>query len=60
MIVSPKSTKPMTSQLNLTNAVTTSENAFLHQNGHVKDCRMHQAKDLNRIQTSRQDNPVTS
>ena len=58
LIVSPKSTKPMTSQLNLTNAVTTSENAFLHQNGHVMDYRMHQAKDLNRIQTSRQDNPV--
>ena len=44
----------MTTQLNLTNAVTSSENAFLHQNGQVQDYRMHQAKDLSKIQTSRQ------
>ena len=45
----------MTTNLNLTNAITRSENAFLHQNGQVIDYRMHQAKDLSKTQTSRQD-----
>ena len=55
LIVAPNSTKPMTTNLNLTNAITRSENAFLHQNGQVIDYRMHQAKDLSKTQTSRQD-----
>jgi hypothetical protein len=46
---------PVTTTMNLTTATTTRESAFLHQNGDILDHRIHQAKDVSRVSTSRED-----
>jgi len=55
LIVAPNTSKPVKTEMNLTTALTTRESAFLHQNGTVLDHRVHQAKDVSRSSTSRQD-----
>ena len=59
LLVAPNTSKPVKTEMNLTTATTTQESAYLHQNGQVLDHRMHQAKDVSRVCSSRQDDKWT-